>query len=210
MTDRWKEITSRLSASPLEERVHMDAPDASAAIARALYRIGSLRLEGSDGLVVVCIGTDRSIGDALGPLVGTYLQEAGGKGYTVFGTVDNPVHASNLADTLSWIERNYRRPQVVALDACLGRTESIGMLTVGSGSVRPGAGVNKSLPPVGDLHVTGVVNVGGFMEYFVLQNTRLSLVMRMARVAAAGLQEGLARLAAEGPLPDSLSEVGLS
>ncbi|MNY42755.1 hypothetical protein D3C86_1776740 [compost metagenome] len=45
--------------------------------------------------------------------------------------------------------------------------------------MRPGAGVNKQLPPVGDIHMTGIVNVGGFMEYFVLQNTRLSLVMQL-------------------------------
>jgi len=37
----------------------------------------------------------------------------------------------------------------------------------------------------------GVVNVGGFMEYFVLQNTRLSLVMRMADVIAEGLRLAL-------------------
>ncbi|MNE77605.1 hypothetical protein D3C80_1739330 [compost metagenome] len=33
---------------------------------------------------------------------------------------------------------------------------------------------------MGDISIYGIVNVGGFMEYMVLQNTRLSLVMRMA------------------------------
>jgi hypothetical protein len=37
------------------------------------------------------------------------------------------------------------------------------------------------------MHIVGVVNVGGFMEYLVLQNTRLSLVMRMAEVISTGL-----------------------
>ena len=43
-------------------------------------------------------------------------------------------------------------------------------------TAKPGAGVNKDLPPVGDLYITGVVNVGGFMDYLVLQNTRLYLI----------------------------------
>jgi putative sporulation protein YyaC len=47
--------------------------------------------------------------------------------------------------------------------------------------------VNKELPEVGELHITGIVNVAGFMEYFVLQNTRLGLVMKMADVIAASL-----------------------
>jgi len=43
------------------------------------------------------------------------------------------------------------------------------------------------LPPIGDAYVTGVVNVGGFMEYLVLQNTRLSLVIKMADAIARGV-----------------------
>jgi len=53
--------------------------------------------------------------------------------------------------------------------------------------LKPGAGVKKELPVVGDIHITGVVNVGGFMEYFVLQNTRLHLVISMAEVIAKGI-----------------------
>ena len=47
---------------------------------------------------------------------------------------------------------------------------------------------SKDLPEIGDVHINGIVNVSGFMEYFVLQNTRLHLVMSMANVLAEGLQ----------------------
>ena len=33
----------------------------------------------------------------------------------------------------------------------------------------------------------GIANVGGFMEYFVLQNTRLNLVMKMADIISQSL-----------------------
>ena len=58
---------------------------------------------------------------------------------------------------------------------------------VGEGPVKPGAGVNKDLPSVGDAHITGIVNVSGFMEFMVLQNTRLSLVLKMAKTIANGI-----------------------
>ncbi|MFZ5823765.1 MAG: spore protease YyaC [Bacillota bacterium] len=172
----------------------MDSPDAVEMIGQALYQTGATHVGSADGIVLLCVGTDRSIGDSLGPLIGTYMTQEKPDGFTVLGTLDNPVHAGNLVEAVDWIRASFRRPLVIAVDACLGRTESIGMLTVSEGSLRPGAGVNKSLPSVGDLHVTGVVNVGGFMEYFVLQNTRLSLVMRMAKVAASGIEEGLRAL----------------
>ena len=57
--------------------------------------------------------------------------------------------------------------------------------------IKPGAGVKKNLPPVGDMHITGIVNLGGFMEYIVLQNTRLSLVMNMAETISSAVYFGL-------------------
>lgn len=145
-------------------------------------------------LIIVCVGTDRSTGDSLGPLVGTQLQRYNIDGLHLYGTLDQPVHAMNLKDTLAQIQSEYNNPFIIAIDACLGQLTSVGCIQIGSGPVKPGAGVNKELPPVGDMHITGIVNVGGFMEYFVLQNTRLSLVMNMAEVIAKSFQVALGSL----------------
>lgn len=130
-----------------------------------------------------CIGTDRSTGDALGPLVGTRLEALG---YPVTGTLDDPLHAVNLDERLAEIPEG---AYVVAVDACLGQVSSVGQVKHMKGPLKPGAGVDKDLTPVGDYHYKGIVNVGGFMEYFVLQNTRLSLVMKMADEIVGMIQE---------------------
>jgi putative sporulation protein YyaC len=146
-------------------------------------------------IVLVCIGTDRSTGDALGPLVGSRLSSLSLEHICyVFGTLDQPVHAVNLKDTLYEIERKFENPFVIAIDACLGQLSSVGQVTVGRGPLKPGAGVNKDLPEVGNIHITGIVNVGGFMEYFVLQNTRLSVVMRMAECISQSLAATLLKI----------------
>lgn len=142
-------------------------------------------------VVVVCVGTDRSTGDSLGPLVGTQLKKSNIDGLHLYGTLDNPVHAMNLSETLTTISQHFNNPFIIAVDACLGQLTSVGCIQVGNGPVKPGAGVNKELPPVGNMHVTGIVNVGGFMEYFVLQNTRLSLVMSMAEIIARSFSRAL-------------------
>ncbi len=145
----------------------------------------------ADAFVVLCIGTDRSTGDCLGPLIGTELEAAALPNVSVWGTLDHPIHASNLSETLRQVRQSGSGRPLVAIDACLGSLDSVGTITLGFGPLRPGAGVNKALPEVGDLAITGVVNVGGFMEYFVLQNTRLNLVFRMSKVIAEGLASGL-------------------
>ena len=141
--------------------------------------------------VIVCIGTDRSTGDALGPLVGSQLKLFGLDSFSVFGTLEEPVHALNLQETLNYINSNYPSSGVIAIDASLGQLKSVGTIQVLDGPLKPGAGVKKELPEVGHFHITGIVNVGGFMEYFVLQNTRLSLVMRMSEVIAKALNSSV-------------------
>lgn len=138
-------------------------------------------------IVFICIGTDRSTGDSLGPLVGTFLEEKNIKSFFVYGTLDNPIHAVNLAEKLREIKEKHLHPFIIAIDACLGRVKSVGVIEVGEGPVKPGAGVNKDLPNVGNIHITGIVNVSGFMEFFVLQNTRLNLVLKMAKTMANGI-----------------------
>lgn len=130
--------------------------------------------------IILCIGTDRSTGDSLGPLTGTYLSRLGLPKLTILGTLDQPVHATNLTDNIQYIQRTYNNPFIIAIDACLGKIDSVGHITLANGPLKPGAGVHKDLPAVGEVHLTGIVNVGGFMEYMVLQNTRLGLVWKMA------------------------------
>ncbi|PFJ27518.1 spore protease YyaC [Bacillus anthracis] len=140
-------------------------------------------------IILICIGTDRSTGDALGPLVGTKLEQVGIKNFQVFGTLDDPVHALNLEEKFQNIQKDNPTSFIIAVDACLGKSQSIGSITTGMGPSKPGAAMNKKLPAVGDLHIHGIVNLNGFMEFFVLQNTRLSLVMKMADVIAQSIKE---------------------
>lgn len=170
-------------------KIHIDDPEALNKFAASLSeKLLSRELLADRPKIIVCIGTDRSTGDSLGPIVGSRLHELNHRYFKVLGTLENPVHAGNLTEYIKVIE-DLHNPFVLAVDACLGNVENVGYINIGEGSLKPGAGVNKHLPSVGNLHITGVVNVGGFMEYFVLQNTRLNMVMKMARLISHGVQQ---------------------
>lgn len=141
-------------------------------------------------LIIMCIGTDRSTGDSLGPLIGYKLEKSMKRYKNIFvkGTLEEPVHAKNIKDSINLVYKNYDRPFIIAIDACLGKLERVGFVSVGQGSLSPGSGVNKVLPSVGDIYIKGIVNLGGFMEYIILQNTRLSTVMKMADLIAEGIR----------------------
>lgn len=137
----------------------------------------------TNDLHFLCLGTDRSTGDAFGPLVGSHLKERGFENVT--GTIDDPCHGANLKDKVNEIPNT---KYIVAVDSCLGRPGSVGTMQVVKGSIKPGTGVGKNLGEYGDASIIGIVNVSGFMEYFVLQSTRLSMVMDLAHMTSEAIQ----------------------
>nr|WP_240473004.1 spore protease YyaC [Paenibacillus sanguinis] len=137
-----------------------------------------LRHDG-EAITFLCIGTDRSTGDALGPMVGTRLTELG---FTrVIGTLREPCDATNLERRLSQMDGD---SIVVAIDACLGTAESLGYYLVSGQPLQPARSVGGNLPEVGHYSLAAVVNVKGPKPYWTLQMTSLYKVMQMAEEIA--------------------------
>lgn len=103
----------------------------------------------------------------------------------------NPLHAKNLDETLK--EINIEKSLIISVDACLGKREDMGKIAVKLGSISPGAGGGKDLPMLGDVSIFGIVNVEGFMDFLVLQNTRLGTVYKMVEITAKALINALCR-----------------
>ncbi|SDC44128.1 MULTISPECIES: spore protease YyaC [unclassified Candidatus Frackibacter] len=175
-----------------ERRVHIDDRLAANKLKKLINKsLSELYNNSYSQLIILCIGTDRSTGDALGPLVGSRLNRIIAPQIPVFGTLENPVHATNLEKNREFIAQEYFKPFILAIDAGLGKNKSVGSISVNHGALKPGSGVNKNLSPIGNMHITGLVNIGGYMEYFVLQSTRLSLVVKMAKLISRGISWGL-------------------
>lgn len=148
-------------------------------------------------IVFVCIGSDRATGDCLGPITGHKLDRFRGerhkKSFHIYGTLENPIHAKNLETTLQSIQLYHPEALVIAVDASLGIVEHVGYITLGEGSLCPGVGVDKNLPAVGDIFITGIVNLSGFGSQMLLQTTHLNLVMQLADFISLGISRCLLR-----------------
>ena len=145
-------------------------------------------------LVFLCIGSDRATGDSLGPIIGYKLKQRHLSSAYVYGTLEEPVHAKNLSEIIREIHDTFDKPFIVAIDASLGKASHVGYFTLGEGALKPGAGVGKDLPHVGNLYITGIVNLSGFLENSLLQTTRLHTVMSLADKISTGICYCLAKL----------------
>ncbi len=136
--------------------------------------------------VIICIGTDRCIGDCLGPLVGTMLKE---KHFPlpVYGTISSPIHALNLEQKTEDIKFLHPKSNILGIDACLGDKDSIGEIQCRDYPIHPGKGVGKCLPDVGENSIIGIVDSFENSEVFTNRSIRLNLIFDMAKVIVDSL-----------------------
>lgn len=148
----------------------------------AYYEIANFLKDYIDeNTIIVCIGTDRCIGDCLGPLVGTLLKDNFFP-LPVFGTISEPIHALNIDKKLNEIKNIYPKGNIIGIDACLGDNESIGEIQARDYPIHPGKGVGKSLPEVGTASIIGIVDSSDSSELFTTRNIRLDLIMKLSKV----------------------------
>lgn len=133
----------------------------------------------------LCIGTDRSTGDALGPLTGSKLQEYGFP--QVIGTLPAPCDADNLMIRLAEIPSEHI---IIAVDACLGSPVALGYYFVSNEALQPAQSVGVCLPAVGHYSLAAIVDINGPKPYRTLQTTPLHRVMVMAEQIAAAAAQG--------------------
>ena len=173
-----------------EKRCQYFSPDnaSTALFSNALNKHIAYLNKKYEDLVLLCIGTDKITGDCLGPLVGHKLSSLlKSSDISIYGTLNNPVHAKNLNTTIKKIRATIRNPYIIALDSSLGTNSHVGCVTLGKGSLSPGIGTGKRLPQVGDIYITGIVNESGINNIATLQTTHLNTVMRLADFISSGL-----------------------
>ena len=136
--------------------------------------------------IIVCIGTDAVQGDALGPMVGSFLNSSlKGKTY-IFGTLNKPITAKEVGCVAEFIKSVYPNTPVLAIDAALGKKEEIGIVKVMDTPVKPGLGVDKNLSAIGTCSIIGVVEEK-YNGKNLLNSVRLSLVYNQAKLIASGI-----------------------
>lgn len=134
-----------------------------------------------ENTIIVCIGTDKCIGDSVGPLVGSFLTKEDFP-YPVIGTLDFPTHAVNIDKVLDDAYNTYKNHFVIAVDACIGHKDAIGDIQIKLGPVHPGKGVGKTLPQVGDISIVAAVDTIDNCDIFSMRSIRLSFIMNISEV----------------------------
>jgi putative sporulation protein YyaC len=129
-------------------------------------------------ILFFCIGTPHTIGDAIGPLVGSYLIRNGCK---VYGTIKNPITSANLENKITYVKRKYPNHFIVAIDAAIWigtNQKMVNKIFIEKKPINAGTAVDKKFTPIGDISIkaiTIVAKVGDTSEQKIQEMNNKSL-----------------------------------
>lgn len=138
--------------------------------------------------VILCIGSDLSVGDSLGPVTGTKLKERlAGTNCYVYGTLAKPITAHEVKYMNEFLKATHPSSPVIAIDAAVGLAGDIGLIKIARRAIKPGSGANKTLSKVGDISIMGIIAEKSVFNYALFSATRLNVVYKMSEIIAEGV-----------------------
>ncbi len=136
--------------------------------------------------VIICVGTDAAIGDALGPLVGTKLKEANIKAF-VYGSLGKTITAKEISVVKDFINDVHPLSKTLVIDAAVGCDCDVGKIKISDEGIFPGLGAEKKLPLLGDGSIIGIVAPRSKNNEVFMNLTRFSPVYKMAETISDGI-----------------------
>ena len=139
--------------------------------------------------VILCIGSDKVTGDALGPVVGHILTRELNVPSFVYGSLSRPVNALNLLETMSFIKCRHKNKKILIIDSSVGKKEDVGKITIKQDGIYPGAASGKNLPKIGDISITATV----CSQSNALGCVSLGFIFKLARQIASAVSSAVSK-----------------
>lgn len=138
-------------------------------------------------IIFLCIGSDMSLGDSFGPLVGSLLTKK--KIKNVLGTITDPVDGLNIVDTVNKLGPD---KYIIAIDASITSLDTdLEEIYIRTGPCQPGAGIGNNLVTVGDISIGFNIcsHPSGVVERDELETIGLSKVYPAAETLATAISK---------------------
>ncbi|MFL0251533.1 spore protease YyaC [Clostridium neuense] len=182
------------------EKVDFNAKYYSYEAERAISNCICEKTKDKDEIIILCIGTSRIIGDAVGPITGTFLTENNVE--NVYGTLQRPVDATNLVRVVEEIKDNYSKPYIIAVDAAvnlgtsylIGKPQFLKSITIEDEAITARSWDTKNAIPVGDIGITAIVEYGWYYNFQRrMESANLAVIYNMSNIIARAIKSALSK-----------------
>ena len=155
-----------------------------------------LEIRGFSNIIFLCIGTDKIIGDAFGPIVGQKLKNVMGnlKNVKIIGDLETPIIYQDIEKIEREVYKSYEKPYIICIDAALSKTITNGQIILEKNSMRIGSVLGKKEKEIGNLSIKGVVAQKGknYKENFIaLTKVPIKRLNMMTNEVVSGIQQNV-------------------
>lgn len=141
-------------------------------------------------IIFLCIGTNRIIGDAFGPVVGSVLKDyyKHEDKIEIIGDLDNVVTYCNIKEII--YNKVNENNLIIVLDSALSTCDNIGKIFIQNRGLRYAESLKKQNRLIGDISIKAVVgeNVNSISKnYQNLKSVSFKKIYEMSNIVSNGI-----------------------
>lgn len=123
-----------------------------------IYKLLRKELSNKYTKVFLCVGTNKCIGDSLGPCVGEILSnKIKSNDIRIIGTLNNNINSCNINRVINHVNNSINNPYFIIIDSALSKEEFIGEIIIERKSMKVGEALNKKHKLIGNISIKGIV-----------------------------------------------------
>ena len=154
-------------------------------------------------LIFLCVGTNKVIGDSIGPMVGTNLINIlkckrdfnfKNSNIKVIGDMSNNISYNNIEDYMKKIKKLAGNNFIIVIDSALSSENNIGKIFIHDRGLKYAESLKRKNNVIGDVSIKAVVgkNTQNRLKNFkILRNASTKRVMTMANILSKGIIDAM-------------------
>jgi len=157
-------------------------------------------------IIFLCIGTNKVIGDSIGPIVGTNLKKdlknnlkfKGNLNFDnnikIIGDMSNNISYNNIEDNIKNLKNTSKDNFVIVIDSALSSENNIGKIFVHNRGLKYAESLKRNNEIIGDMSIKAVVGKNTqnrFKNFKILKNISFQRVITMSNIVSKGIIDAM-------------------
>lgn len=158
-------------------------------------------------IIFLCIGTNKVIGDSIGPIVGTNLKNdlknnlkfkgdfnIENTSIKIIGDMSNNISYNNIEDNIKNIKNSSEDNFIIVIDSALSSENNIGKIFVHNRGLKYAESLKRKNEIIGDMSIKAVVGKNTqnrFKNFKILKNISSQRVITMSNIVSKGIIDAM-------------------
>ena len=162
-------------------------------------QVNSYMYQDFSDIIILCIGSNKMIGDCIGPMVGQKLKDTfkEEKNIVIYGNMKETLNFKNARRVIENIFKMYKKPFIITIDSALGTKKTIENIVVSTGWIKIGDSLGRSICYYSHINIKGVVGKNKHTpkeNIETLKKVNPTLVLELSEIITSSLNKMIPKI----------------